>query len=337
MAEGILHSSPRKKQQHNPSIKLTAKPYLCTTMKVHWGLEHIPPIHGAVLTIGIFDGVHGGHRRILERIRQNARDTHGESVILTFHPHPRSVLGGTPVPLLQTPEEKIQTLEALGIDHLIIVPFTAAFASMPASVYVRDVLINPIHPKRIIIGYDHQFGKNREGNYRLLEQVSQQYGFDLEEITAEEINDCAISSTQIRNALNEGDVSSAAQLLGRPYSISGVVVHGEQRGRLLGFPTANLQVSHNDKLIPANGVYVVETMYDGMLFRGMMNIGHQPTFHAVQSQKLEVHVIDQALDLYGKNLTIRFLGRLRNEHKFGSRDELVAQLERDKAQAKDWK
>jgi riboflavin kinase/FMN adenylyltransferase len=305
-------------------------------MKVHWGLSNIPPIHGAVLTVGTFDGVHGGHRRILERIRQSARDTHGESVILTFHPHPRSVLGGTPVPLLQTPDEKIQTLEALGIDHLIIVPFTAAFASMPAPDYVRDILINPIHPKRIIIGYDHQFGKNREGNYSLLKQVREQYGFELEEITAEEINDCAISSTQIRKALNKGDVSNAAQLLGRPYSLSGVVVHGEQRGRLLGFPTANLQVSNTDKLIPANGVYVVETMCDGMLFRGMMNIGHQPTFHAVQSQKLEVHVIDQAIDLYGKNLTIRFLDRLRNEEKFSGRDALVAQLERDRDLARNW-
>lgn len=305
-------------------------------MKVHWGLSNIPPIHGAVLTIGTFDGVHGGHRRILERIRQSARDTHGESVILTFHPHPRSVLGGTPVPLLQTPDEKIQTLEALGIDHLIIVPFTAAFAGMPAADYVRDILVNPIHPKRIIIGYDHQFGKNREGNYSLLKQVREQYGFELEEITAEEINDCAISSTQIREALNKGDVSNAAQLLGRPYSLSGVVVHGEQRGRLLGFPTANLQVSHSHKLIPANGVYVVETMCDGMLFRGMMNIGHQPTFHAEQLQKLEVHVIDQALDLYGKNLTIRFLDRLRNEEKFSGREALVAQLERDRDLARNW-
>lgn len=306
-------------------------------MKVHWGLDHIPPIRGAVLTVGTFDGVHAGHRRILERIRQSARDTHGESVILTFHPHPRTVLGGSPVPLLQTPDEKIQTLEALGIDHLIIVPFTAAFSAIPAADYVRDVLINPIHPQRIIIGYDHQFGKNREGNYNLLKLLREQYGFELEEITAEEINDCAISSTQIRKALNRGDVSSAALLLGRPYSISGVVVHGEQRGRLLGFPTANLQVSHTDKLIPANGVYVVETLCDGMMFRGMMNIGHQPTFHAVQTQKLEVHLIDQALDLYGKNLSIRFLARLRDEHKFASRDELVAQLELDKAQAKDWK
>lgn len=306
-------------------------------MKVHWGLDHIPPICGAVLTVGTFDGVHAGHRRILERIRQSARDTHGESVILTFHPHPRTVLGGSPVPLLQTPDEKIQTLEALGIDHLIIVPFTAAFSAIPAADYVRDVLINPIHPQRIIIGYDHQFGKNREGNYNLLKLLREQYGFELEEITAEEINDCAISSTQIRKALNRGDVSSAALLLGRPYSISGVVVHGEQRGRLLGFPTANLQVSHTDKLIPANGVYVVETLCDGMMFRGMMNIGHQPTFHAVQTQKLEVHLIDQALDLYGKNLSIRFLARLRDERKFASRDELVAQLELDKAQAKDWK
>ena len=306
-------------------------------MKVHWGLDHIPPIRGAVLTVGTFDGVHAGHRRILERIRQSARDTHGESVILTFHPHPRTVLGGSPVPLLQTPDEKIQTLEALGIDHLIIVPFTAAFSAIPAADYVRDVLINPIHPQRIIIGYDHQFGKNREGNYNLLKLLREQYGCELEEITAEEINDCAISSTQIRKALNRGDVSSAALLLGRPYSISGVVVHGEQRGRLLGFPTANLQVSHTDKLIPANGVYVVETLCDGMMFRGMMNIGHQPTFHTVQTQKLEVHLIDQALDLYGKNLSIRFLARLRDEHKFASRDELVAQLELDKAQAKDWK
>lgn len=306
-------------------------------MKVHWGLDHIPPIRGAVLTVGTFDGVHAGHRRILERIRQSARDTHGESVILTFHPHPRTVLGGSPVPLLQTPDEKIQTLEALGIDHLIIVPFTAAFAAIPAADYVRDVLINPIHPQRIIIGYDHQFGKNREGNYNLLKLLREQYGFELEEITAEEINDCAISSTQIRKALNRGDVSSAALLLGRPYSISGVVVHGEQRGRLLGFPTANLQVSHTDKLIPANGVYVVETLCDGMMFRGMMNIGHQPTFHAVQTQKLEVHLIDQALDLYGKNLSIRFLARLRDEHKFASRDELVSQLEKDKTQARDWK
>lgn len=306
-------------------------------MKVHWGLDHIPPIRGAVLTVGTFDGVHAGHRRILERIRQSARDTHGESVILTFHPHPRTVLGGSPVPLLQTPDEKIQTLEALGIDHLIIVPFTAAFSAIPAADYVRDVLINPIHPQRIIIGYDHQFGKNREGNYNLLKLLREQYGFELEEITAEEINDCAISSTQIRKALNRGDVSSAALLLGRPYSISGVVVHGEQRGRLLGFPTANLQVSHTDKLIPANGVYVVETLCDGMMFRGMMNIGHQPTFHAVQTQKLEVHLIDQALDLYGKNLSIRFLARLRDEHKFASRDELVAQLEKDKTQARDWK
>ena len=306
-------------------------------MKVHWGLEHIPPIHGAVLTVGTFDGVHAGHRRILEHIRETARQSNGESVILTFHPHPRSVLGTEPVPLLQTPDEKIQTLEALGIDHLIIVPFTASFAAMPALDYVRDVLVNPIHPKRIIIGYDHQFGKNREGNFQLLENIKHQYHFQLEEIPAAIINDCAVSSTQIRKALHSGEVERAALLLGRPYSLSGVVVPGEQRGRLLGFPTANLHISNTDKLIPANGVYVVETLCDGVMYRAMMNIGHQPTFHAVQSKKLEVHLIDQALDLYGKNLSIRFLARLRDEHKFASRDELVAQLEKDKAQASDWK
>lgn len=310
--------------------------YLCRGMKVYRGLEHIPPIQGAVLTVGTFDGVHAGHRRILEHIRETARNTGGESVILTFHPHPRSVLGTSPVPLLQTPEEKIQTLEALGIDHLIIVPFTTAFASMPAADYVRDVLVNPIHPQRIIIGYDHQFGKNREGNFQLLENLRQQYQYQLEEIPAAVIDDCAVSSTQIRKALNAGDVERAAILLGRPYSLSGVVVNGEQRGRLLGFPTANLQVNDTDKLIPANGVYVVESLCDGIMYRGMMNIGHQPTFHAVQSKKLEVHLLEQAMDLYGKNLCIRFLGRLRDEQKFSGRDALVAQLEIDKQRAKNW-
>lgn len=304
-------------------------------MQVFYGLDQLPQFKHPVVTIGTFDGVHLGHVSIIDRLRKKAEQVRGESIIITFDPHPRRVLSpqGNTIELLTTLDEKIRALGSLGVDHLVVVPFTAAFAEMTASEYIRGFIVRYFHPHTIIIGYDHHFGKGRLGNYQLMEAMQQEFGYELEEIPVQEIQHSAISSTRIRKALHAGDVGRASEYLGKPYSMLGKVVHGEHRGRGIGFPTANLVVEEESKLIPANGVYAVLALVQQKQYKAMMNIGLRPTVSEQAQRSIEVHLFDFSGDLYGQALDIAFIGRLRDEQKFAGIDQLKEQLQRDKTAA----
>jgi riboflavin kinase/FMN adenylyltransferase len=301
-------------------------------MRVYKGLEDLPSFKNPVVTIGSFDGVHLGHRKIIEQIITKAKEVNGESVIITFNPHPRLVLHNETkgVSLLSTLDEKIDALEKLNVDVLVVVPFTKTFSEISAQAYIEDFLVANFHPHTLIIGYDHHFGNNRSGNFAMLAEKKIDYHFELEEIAAQEISHIAISSTKIRAALFQGNVKMANEYLCNNYTVFGKVVHGEKKGRLLGFPTANLQVMDYDKLIPAKGVYVVNVKVGAHQYRGMMNIGTRPTITDNDLVSLEVHILKLDQDLYGQYLTVEFLDRIRDEKKFSSLDELITQLTSDK-------
>jgi riboflavin kinase/FMN adenylyltransferase len=304
-------------------------------MRVFKGLDNLPPFKNPVLTIGTFDGVHLGHAKIIERLRKKATEVDGESIIITFDPHPRFVVApnSTPIELLSTSQEKIKALQALHVDNVVIVPFTKAFSDISAEAYIRDFIVSNFHPHTIIIGYDHHFGKNRQGNYQLLESVKATYGFQLEEIPVQEIEHIAISSTKIRAALHIGDIKKANELAGKYYTLEGVVIHGEKRGRLIGFPTANVHVGDAHKLIPANGVYAVKAYLKETVYKAMLNIGVRPTVSSSNHRSIEVNIIDFDQDIYDETLRIEFVDKLRDETKFNGTDELIAQLTIDKQDA----
>jgi len=304
-------------------------------MRVFKGLDNLPPFKNPVLTIGTFDGVHLGHAKIIERLRKKATEVDGESIIITFDPHPRFVVApnSTPIELLSTSQEKIKALQALRVDNVVIVPFTKAFSDISAEAYIRDFIVSNFHPHTIIIGYDHHFGKNRQGNYQLLESVKATYGFQLEEIPVQEIEHIAISSTKIRAALHIGDIKKANELAGKYYTLEGVVIHGEKRGRLIGFPTANVHVGDAHKLIPANGVYAVKAYLKETVYKAMLNIGVRPTVSSSNHRSIEVNIIDFDQDIYDETLRIEFVDKLRDETKFNGIDELIAQLTIDKQDA----
>lgn len=304
-------------------------------MRVFKGLDNLPPFKNPVLTIGTFDGVHLGHAKIIERLRKKAIEVDGESIIITFDPHPRFVVApnSTPIELLSTSQEKIKALQALHVDNVVIVPFTKAFSDISAEAYIRDFIVSNFHPHTIIIGYDHHFGKNRQGNYQLLESVKATYGFQLEEIPVQEIEHIAVSSTKIRAALHIGDIKKANELAGKYYTLEGVVIHGEKRGRLIGFPTANVHVGDAHKLIPANGVYAVKAYLKKTVYKAMLNIGVRPTISSSNHRSIEVNIIDFDQDIYDETLRIEFVDKLRDEIKFNGIDELIAQLTIDKQDA----
>lgn len=304
-------------------------------MRVFRGLDNLPPFKNPVLTIGTFDGVHLGHAKIIERLRKKAIEVDGESIIITFDPHPRFVVApnSTPIELLSTSQEKIKALQALHVDNVVIVPFTKAFSDISAEAYIRDFIVSNFHPHTIIIGYDHHFGKNRQGNYQLLESVKATYGFQLEEIPVQEIEHIAVSSTKIRAALHIGDIKKANELAGKYYTLEGVVIHGEKRGRLIGFPTANVHVGDAHKLIPANGVYAVKAYLKETAYKAMLNIGVRPTISSSNHRSIEVNIIDFDQDIYDETLRIEFVDKLRDEIKFNGIDELIAQLTIDKQDA----
>lgn len=304
-------------------------------MRVFRGLDNLPPFKNPVLTIGTFDGVHLGHAKIIERLRKKAIEVDGESIIITFDPHPRFVVApnSTPIELLSTSQEKIKALQALHVDNVVIVPFTKAFSDISAEAYIRDFIVSNFHPHTIIIGYDHHFGKNRQGNYQLLESVKATYGFQLEEIPVQEIEHIAVSSTKIRAALHIGDIKKANELAGKYYTLEGVVIHGEKRGRLIGFPTANVHVGDAHKLIPANGVYAVKAYLKKTVYKAMLNIGVRPTISSSNHRSIEVNIIDFDQDIYDETLRIEFVDKLRDEIKFNGIDELIAQLTIDKQDA----
>lgn len=303
-------------------------------MKVHHFIEKLPAFRNAVITIGTFDGVHNGHRQIIRLMKEEADAVQGETVIITFNPHPRQVLSPDhrPVPLLSTLEEKITLLEQAGMHHLVIVPFNAAFAEQPASTYIRDFLVRRFHPHTIIIGHDHRFGHDRTGDYRLLEKEATQFNYQLKEIPAYMLKDAGISSTRIREALFNNDIATANECLGYDYFFSGKVVEGNKLGRTIGFPTANLLPLNSEKLVPGNGVYAVTLSISsrpGKSFKGMMNIGTRPTVNGT-GRAIEVNIFDFDEMIYGDIITVYLKAHLRNEKKFDGLDALKAQLADDR-------
>jgi len=289
-----------------------------------------------VLTIGTFDGVHCGHQVILDRLKEIAEKDGGESVLLTFDPHPRTVLfpEANGLKLLNTKKEKIDLLEKAGLDHLIIYPFTQRFSRLSSIEYVRDVLVNGVGVRKMVSGYDHHFGRNREGDLVRLRELAELYGFDVEEISAQTIDEVKISSTKIRNALKAGDVAKAARYLGYDYPLNGTVVKGNSLGRTIGFPTANIQVQDDLKLIPGDGVYAIEADLKGVKYRGMMNIGTRPTVNGNSSSTVvEAHLFGIDQNFYDETLNVRFVERIRNEVRFEDLNALKEQLEKDRQHA----
>lgn len=303
-------------------------------MRVFQGFEQLSAIPNPVLTIGTFDGVHVGHQKIIQRLNEEAKRINGESVLFTFYPHPRMVLypENHGLKLIQTQVEKIDKLRRYGLQNVIVHPFTKEFSRLTALEFVRDYLVNQLHVKTLVIGYDHSFGKNREGNLQFLKDVSETYGFEVIEIAAQEIDEVNISSTKIRRAIEEGDLLKAQEYLGEPFELFGTVVHGDAMGRQLGFPTANLDVDSEVKLIPHSGVYAVNVLLDnGRILEGMMNIGTKPTVSDHSKQSIEINLFDYHGDLYHQHITVQLLKRFRDEVKFDSVSDLQSQLIKDES------
>ncbi|MFN0204330.1 MAG: bifunctional riboflavin kinase/FAD synthetase [Bacteroidia bacterium] len=300
-------------------------------MKVFDSLEHITKGQNIVATIGTFDGVHLGHKKILQRIKDLAAETGGESVLISFHPHPRLVLfpEKQDLKLLQTLTEKIETLRDFGLDTLILIPFTKEFSTTPSLDFIQKILVEAIGIQRLVIGYDHHFGKNRSGDIHELRQLAPMFGYEVEEIPAQAIDNANVSSTKIRAALLSGDVVTANTFLGYPYRFTGEVIHGEKQGRLLGYPTANLKVNDPTKLIPADGIYFVSVIYNKKTFYGMMSIGKKPTMGEFE-RGIEVNIFDFEENIYGENLTIELLSYIRPEAKFDSLESLIQAIDGDK-------
>ena len=287
-------------------------------------------IKKTILTLGTFDGVHFGHRKILEKVTQNTEKDKYESLVLTFFPHPRMVLQeDSDIKLLNTIDEKIALLEQIGIQNLVIHPFDESFSRLTAEEFVKDILVDKFHIHKIIIGHDHRFGRNRTANIDDLKAFGKQYDFEVEEISAQEIKEVSVSSTKIRHALMEGDMALANEYLGYDYSLTGTVTKGKQLGRTIGFPTANIRLAESFKLIPKNGVYIVKSIIDSKTVYGMMNIGFNPTVDG-KFQTIEVNYFDFDEDLYDQRITVFVLKRIRDEEKFATVDHLKAQLAKDK-------
>ena len=307
-------------------------------MKIYHSIEDFENVSFPVLTTGTFDGVHLGHKTILDRLNAIAKNDNGESVLLTFSPHPRIVLfpEQNDLKLLTTREEKIALLEHSGVDHLIIHPFTREFSRLGSVEFIRDVLVNRLQIKKLVIGYNHHFGRNREGSLEHLLECGPVYGFDVEEIPAADIDNVNVSSTKIRNALHNGDLSTAKSYLGHDYSLTGVVIKGEGRGTDIGYPTANIEIENPIKLIPANGVYAVYITISGTRYKAMMNIGVRPTVSGntdTAERTIEINVFDFSRDIYGQSVRVTMIDKIRDEVKFDSVKELAAQLAVDKDSA----
>jgi riboflavin kinase/FMN adenylyltransferase len=301
-------------------------------LRVYHSLDDFIKVPQAVVTIGTFDGVHYGHQKIISRLKESAENIQGETVIFTFFPHPRMVLkpDDDSIKLLNTINEKIELISKSGIDHLIIHPFTPEFSRLDYTTFVKEILVNKIGVKKMVIGYDHQFGRNREGSFEQLKQLAPQYNFTVEEIPEQDIDNVAVSSTKIRHALEIGEVSKAAMYLGHDYSITGEVVKGDQIGRTIGYPTANIVLKEKYKLVPADGVYAVQVMHNKHLYDGMLSIGVRPTIAEGLKKTIEVNIFDFDKDIYGQNITIYFVERIRAEEKLNGLDALKAKLAEDK-------
>ncbi len=299
-------------------------------MKVYRSLEEFNRLEYAVVTTGTFDGVHFGHQKIINRLEELAKQNQGESVIITFFPHPRLVLfpEDNDLKLINTLDEKIELLEKSGIDHLIIIPFTKEFSRLSSLEFIQQILVDKIGTKKLVIGYDHHFGKNREGSFEHLKHYSTEYGFDLEEIPEQDINDVAVSSTKIRKAILEGNVNIANKYLGYNFSLRGIVKKGDQIGRTLGFPTANISLAETYKIIPADGIYAVNVYLAERMLQGMLYIGDRPTVNG-KSKVIEVNIFDFSSDVYDQLIKVEFLQYIRGDKYFKSLEELKDALVND--------
>lgn len=304
-------------------------------MQVVTNLDSFTKPKNAIVTQGTFDGVHVGHKQILGNIVQLAKEQNGQSIIVTFHPHPRQVLfkDENNIKLLTTLEEKIDLFTEIGLDYLIILPFDEILSKMSAANFVRDILVEKIGVKTMVVGHDHRFGKNREGSFDDLKEYAEIYSFEIIEIAAHDINQAVVSSTKIRTSLVNGDIATATSFLNRYYSITGKVVDGKKLGKTIGYPTANIEVVNNDKLIPANGIYAVKIKHFDINYDGMLSIGNNPTIENAK-WSIEVNIFDFDKTIYGDELTIYFIARMRDEVKFGDLNDLKMQLKADESEAK---
>jgi len=304
-------------------------------MKVIRDISDFPVLAQAVVTSGTFDGIHVGHQKIIHRLLEITRATNGQSVVVTYWPHPRLILDAaneTPLGLLSTIEERIEQLATFPIDYLLIIPFTKEFSELSSEKYIQSILLDTICTKILVIGYDHHFGKNREGNFAYLQQHAPALGFRVEEIPAQDIDHVAVSSTRIRQALETGNIPSATAYLGRPYSLTGQVVPGRQLGRTINSPTANIAVTDLHKLIPAQGIYAVQVKINDQVYGGMLSIGTNPTVGGT-TQTIEVNIFDFDANIYGQSLTIFFIAYIRPEEKFDGLEQLQIKLQHDKETA----
>jgi len=300
-------------------------------LKVYHCISDFKEVQHPIVTIGTFDGVHLGHQAIFQQMKAEAKACGGETVVITFFPHPRLVLYQDSIDLkfINTQEKKLERLQRAGIDHLIIIPFTREFSRNSSEKFISNYVVKYVHPYKIIIGYDHHFGKNREGNLHLLERVKDKYGFKVEEVPPYFVKDVAVSSTRIRNLLHEGNVREANEMLGYEYAIAGKVVHGNNIGHSIGFPTANIEIANEYKLIAANGVYACRVLVDGKMYKGMSNIGVRPTVdHG--NLTIEINIFNFDKNIYGQTIVIQFVDRMRDEKKFKNLEALKDQLKKDK-------
>ncbi len=302
------------------------------SMKREYGLDRVERDRNSVVTVGSFDGVHVGHQAIIRYLVCRAQVHHAQSVVVSFEPHPREVLTGEVMPLLTTIDERADCLEALGLDRFIILEFTREFAARSAENFVSDILVGCIGVQEVVVGYDHRFGRGRKGDTHLLKQMGKELGFDVDIIPAQAVAEDIVSSSRIRTLLTrDGDVRGVALLLARPYTLDGAIVRGAGRGRTIGFPTANIRIANDKKVVPRHGVYAVRVRFRGedQAYGGMMNIGVRPTVNSTRETHLEVHLFDFNHDVYGQDIQIAFVDRLRDERKFASLEDLTAQLKRD--------
>lgn len=303
-------------------------------MKIYEGIENFGHVKNPVVTSGTFDGVHLGHQKILHRLREIADEINGETVLITYWPHPRLVLYPDEhnLRLLSTFEEKAKLLREFGIDHLLTIPFTKDFSELTSEQFIKNIIIETIQTCKLVIGYDHRFGKNREGSFEFLKANIDQYSFDLEEISREDVDNVGVSSTKIRMALEEGNIEIANEFLGRAYELNGIIIKGQQLGRSIGFPTANIHIPHDYKLIPCDGAYAVEIKIEDGIFQGMLNIGIRPTVNG-STRTIEVNLFDFEGDLYDSRVCIKLKSYLRPEIKFTGLEALQQQLKKDKEDA----
>tara|TARA_B100000768_G_scaffold177203_1_gene191047 strand:+ start:633 stop:1565 length:933 start_codon:yes stop_codon:yes gene_type:complete len=304
-------------------------------MKVHYGFESYKNIKNPIVTVGTFDGVHYGHQKIIHRLQKIAKKNNGESVLLTFDPHPRKVLvNDQGLKLIHTVKEKINILEKLGLDHLVVYPFTKEFSKFSAKTYIDELLVKKLGIHTLVIGYDHHFGNDREGNIDLLKKYEKSNPFYLEEIKAHEIEEIKISSTKVRRAIEKGNIHLVDDYCGHYYEFSGKVVHGNGIGKTIGTPTANIQLNSNEKIIPLDGVYAVICQIKDVNFKGIMNIGYKPTVNKGEKRTIEIHLFNFNKDVYGLELRAEVIIRIRDEVKFSSLEALKSQILKDNENAK---